>query len=346
MLRLVTDKEPVHRTARRTNPARADRPHSGLRRILLSPFKAIGTSDDADALATGLTETLASALAHFEEFELIDPGAGLRAVETDGALEAGRHLAAHYILEGSVQIAGKRVRVGAQLVDVESGSRVWSETLNREFEDVFDLQDDITAFVASTLGDAVGEEQAQASVHKPDSELTLDELMIRGIQLLHRGSREQNSAAQAIFETVSKADPKGMLPTLCLAWTHLVTVLRQWPLAREDALEHALDLAHGLMRQHPRSAHVHSLTSQVLFTTGDHEQGLAHAKRAYELNPWHADMMICLGAALMWTGSAERGDWKVRKSGRDQPLSGRPLQEASLTRLFSGASPRRRPGSW
>ena len=290
-----------------------------LRRVLLSPFKPIGASEEADALATGLTETLASALAHFEEFELIDPGAGLRAVETEGALEAGRRLAAHFILEGSVQIAGKRVRIGAQLVDVESRSRVWSETLNREFDDVFDLQDDITAFVASTLGDAVSEEQAKASAHKPDADLTLDELMIRGIQFLHRGSREQNNAAQAIFETVSKADPKGMLPTLCLAWTHVAAVLRQWPLACEDALEYALDLARGLMQNHPRSAHVHRLTSQILFIAGDHDQGLAHAKRAYELNPWHADMMICLGAALMWTGSTGEAIAKFEKAVETNP---------------------------
>lgn len=290
-----------------------------LRRVLLSPFKHIGASEDADALATGLTETLASALAHFEEFELIDPGAGIRALKTDGALEAGRQLAAHYILEGSVQIAGKRVRVGAQLVDVDSGSRVWSETLNRDFDDVFDLQDDITAFVASTLGDAVSEEQAKASAHKPDSDLTLDELMIRGIQLLHRGSREQNEAAQAIFGKVSEADPKGMLPTLCLAWTHVVAVLREWPLARTDALEHALALARGLMRQHPRSAHVHRLTSHILFTAGDPDQGLAHAKRAYDLNPWHADMMVCLGSALMWTGSTSEAIAKFEKAVKTNP---------------------------
>jgi adenylate cyclase len=290
-----------------------------LRRVLLSPFRHIGASEDAEALATGLTETLASALAHFEEFELIDPGAGIRAVETEGALEAGHRLDAHYVLEGSVQIAGKKVRIGVQLVDVESGRRVWSETLNRGFEDVFELQDDITAFVASTLGDAVGEEQAKASAHKPTPELTLDEFMIRGIQLLHRGARKTNEAARRIFETVVETDPDSMLPTLCLSWTHAVAVEQGWPLARPDALDHALQLARDLMRRHPRSAHVHRLSSRILFTAGDHDQGLAHARRAYDLNPWHADMMICLGTALMWTGSTDEAIGQFEKAVATNP---------------------------
>ena len=285
-----------------------------LRRVLLSPFRPIGTSEDADVLATGLTETLASALAHFEEFELIDPGAGIRSIESDGALQVGRRLAAHYVLEGSVQVRGKRVRIGVQLVDVESGRRVWSETLNRGFEDLFDLQDDITAFVASTLGDAIGEEQAKASANKQTSDLTLDDLMIRGIQLLHRGAREDNDAARAIFEEVSEADPEGMLPTCCLAWTHMIAIYHGWPLARPDALEYALKLARGLMRRHPRSAHVHRLISFILFTSGDHDHGLEHARRAYDLNPWHADMMICLGLALMWTGSVNDAITQLEKA--------------------------------
>ena len=127
-----------------------------LRRVLLSPFRHLGANADAELLASGLTETLAAALAHFEEFDLIDPNAGLREIERDGTLEAGRRLAAHYILEGTVQVSGQRARIGVQLVDVEAGQRVWSETLNLSFEDVFDLQDDVTAFVASTMGDAVG----------------------------------------------------------------------------------------------------------------------------------------------------------------------------------------------
>lgn len=293
-----------------------------LRRVLLSPFRHLGANEDAEMLSAGLTETLAAALAHFEEFELIDPGAGAQAVAEDGALGAGRSLGAHYVLEGTVQIAGKRVRIVCQLVDVATGRRVWSETLNRAGDDVFELQDEITAFVASTMGDAVGEEQAKASAHKLISDLTLDELMIRGIGLLHRGDRDGNAASRAIFETVCEADPDGMLPTLCLAWTHAVAVRNGWPLSRPDALAHAFDLAQDLMRRHPRSAHVHRLLSHmshILFLRGDHETGLAHARRAYELNPWHADMMICLGTALMWTGDTAESIAHLEKAFATNP---------------------------
>ena len=285
-------------------PFAGDQTRYRVRRVLLSPFRHLGASEDAAMLASGLTETLAAALAHFEEFELIDPNAGLREIDRDGAREAGRRLEAHYILEGTVQVSGQRARIGVQLVDVEAGHRVWSETLNRGFEDMFALQDDVTAFVASTMGDAVGEEQARACAHKPLADLTLDEKMMRGVQLLHRGVPEENAAAREIFETICEVDSESMLPTLCLGWTYLVTARAGWPDPHPDPLNRAREITRGLMHKHPRSAHVHRLISQILFQAEEHDQGLAHARRAYDLNPWHADMMVTLGIALMYSGDA------------------------------------------
>ena len=140
-----------------------------LPKILLAPFRPLGASSDTAALAEGVTETLAAALAHFEEFELIDPGSAQDLVAERGARAAGRTLDATYVLEGSLQLASAKVRIGVQLVEASSGRRVWSETFDRDALDVFALQDEITAIVASTLGEAVGEEQAKAIADMPDS---------------------------------------------------------------------------------------------------------------------------------------------------------------------------------
>lgn len=288
-------------------------------RVLLTPFRHIGANPDAEALAAGLTETLASALAQFEEFDLIDPGIGLRAVAADGGLQAGQDLNAHFVLEGTVQIAGKKVRISVQLVDVETSQRVWSETHSRDFEDVFDLQDDITAFVASTMGDAVGEERAKASAHKPLSELSIDEAMLRGLQLMHLGGKDQLGQALAIFEKARASDPDGLFPSLCLAWCHILHVNYGWPLARPDALDYCDQLARDLVRRFPRSAHAHRLRSFVSRIGGDHAQALTHARRAYALNPWHADMMITLGSTLMMHGDIEEAIYQLERAFATNP---------------------------
>lgn len=270
--------------------------------VLVSPFRHLGSGGDAASLASGLTETLAAALAHFEEFKIIDPGSATHKISNLGTLDAGRQLGVEYVLEGSVQISGQKVRVGVQLIDVASGSRVWSDTINREFEDAFELQDDITAFVASTMSDAVGEEWAKAILAKPDAALDPHEQMIRGLQLLHRGNPKDCANARAFFEKLVQSDPNGMFPKLCLCWTYASELSGGWPLGREDALEFSLREMRDLMRRYPRSAHIHRLVSRLCIFDGDHAQGVAHAERAYELNPYNSDMMMALGLANLWNG--------------------------------------------
>ena len=148
-----------------------------------------------------MTETLAVALTRFEEFELIDPGT-VEALSEHGSQEAGRQLGATYVLEGSVQLAAGKARVGVQLIDAGSGERVWSETLERESDDIFALQDDISAFVAATLGEAVLEEHARAIAQKADADLDAYEMLVRGLRHLHRVNPQDNQVARGYFEQV------------------------------------------------------------------------------------------------------------------------------------------------
>jgi adenylate cyclase len=278
-----------------------------LPRILLAPFRHLGGHGDAEALASGLTETLAAALAHFEEFELIDPGSAAEPMAAQGASAAGRLLGASYVLEGSVQLALGKARIGVWLVDAASGERVWSETLDRGLEDVFALQDDITAFVASTMGEAVGEEQARAIAHKADADLNAYETMVRGIQHLHRANPEDNRIARGYFEKVLASRPNHYFPGLCLCWTYALELINGWPSPRDDALEYSLSLTRDMLRRHDRSAHLHRLVGRLLLLAGDHEQALAHTERSYRLNPHHSDMVMSYGFALVWSGRPGEG---------------------------------------
>ena len=273
-------------------------------RVLLAPFHHLGGQADAEALAAGLTETLAAALAHFEEFELIDPGSAREAIAAQGALAAGRQLGSSYILKGSVQLALGKARIGVQLIDVARGERVWSETLDRSLDDVFALQDDITAFVASTMGEAVSEEQARAIVGKEDSALDAYETMVRGIQHLHRVNPEDNRTARDYFEKVMALKPDHHFPTLCLCWTYVIELINGWSSPREDALDYSLGLVRDLLRRNDRSAHLHRLMGRLLLLAGDHDKGLAHSERCHQLNPYHSDMVMSYGFALMWSDHA------------------------------------------
>ena len=156
------------------------------------------------------------------------------------------------------------------------------------------------------MSDAVGEEQAKAIAQKSDSELTPREQIVRGLQLLHRVNRKDNEAARRHFEDVLRSDPEGLWPKLCLCWTYAVELSGGWPTTRVDALDFTLNEILDLMRRYPRSAHIHRLMSRLRFFDGDYQQGVAHAERAYELNPYHSDMMIALGMARLWNGEPDQ----------------------------------------
>lgn len=288
-------------------------------KIVLAPFQCIGDSSDGQALSHGLTATLTTALAKFEEFTLIDPSTLSDETASGDILNTSRQQGAEFVLTGKVQTAASKVRIGVSLISTASGQPVWSETLTRELEDVFDLQDDITAFIASTMSDAVGEEEAKAIAGKSLEQLSGKELWIRGIELLHNITYEDNQAAMAIFEKVRSVDPDALFPSLCLCWTYTIEMASGWPLSKENANEFCLEEMRRLMRLHPRSAHIHRLTSRLCYFKGDHADGLAHARRAYELNPFHSDMMVTLGTALMWDGSPEDAREILEKAYRTNP---------------------------
>jgi adenylate cyclase len=278
-----------------------------LPKILLAPFRHLGSSGDAEALAAGVTETLASALAHFEELELIDPGCARDLVAERGGLAAGRQLGATYVLEGSLQIALGKVRVGVQLVDALSGRRVWSETVDRSTDDIFALQDDVTAFVASTVGEAVGEEQARAMADLPDAALDPYQLLLRGQQRLHRMTPEDVGVARELFERALRLAPDAYYLTIFLCWTCASTLANGWPSPRPDALDRCLALMRDVLHHHDRSAQAHRLMARLVSLRGDHGEALAQSERALRLNPYNSDMMMSHGYILARAGRAAEG---------------------------------------
>ncbi len=275
-----------------------------LPKVLLAPFRPLGAAADTAALADGVTETLASALAHFEEFELIDPGSVQALVAEHGARAAGRQLGATYVLEGTLQLASAKVRIGVQLVDAASGRRVWSETLDRDALDVFALQDEVTAIVASTAGEAVGEEQAKAIADKPDSALDAYQRMVRGLQHLHRLTPADVAQARGHFERALELAPEQYFLTLCLCWTYAAELGSGWPSPRADALEHCLALMGDVVRRHDRSAHAHRLMARLAALQGDYAEAVAQSERSLHLNPFNSDMMMSHAYIIARAGRA------------------------------------------
>ena len=135
------------------------------------------------------------------------------------------------------------------------------------------------------VGEALHVEQAQKISQKTIAELTNYELMVRGLQHLHRINYEDNQIARDLFEQVRIREPEQYFPILCFVWTYAIELQYGWPSSEVDALDPCRDLTHQLLRRHDRSAQLHRIMSRLFLLSGNHDQALAHIERAYQLNP-------------------------------------------------------------
>jgi hypothetical protein len=112
-----------------------------------------------------------------------------------------------YVLEGSIQRSGNRLRVNVQLIDAESGTHLWAERFDKPVADLFDMQDEIVARLANTLGYELVRAEAKKSARS--SNLDAIDLMMRGWSVLWKPiTKESTASARDYFERASKIDPQ------------------------------------------------------------------------------------------------------------------------------------------
>ena len=127
--------------------------------VVVLPFKHVGDDVDLAALADGLTEEIGTGLSRFRYLSVVSSASAARVKGEAGDERAlGARLGARYVLEGSLRKSGSAVRVSAQLVDTETGARLWAETYNRDLgtSSTFEVQDDVSARIVATVADSFG----------------------------------------------------------------------------------------------------------------------------------------------------------------------------------------------
>src|SRR5262249_51653693 len=112
-----------------------------------------------------------------------------------------------YIVEGSVRKAGGRVRINVQLIDAETDRHVWAERYDREIEDIFAIQDDVTTSIVAILPGRIEAATRVRAEHKPTESMAAFECVMSARLLHHRATRQDNAAAMAMVERAISLDP-------------------------------------------------------------------------------------------------------------------------------------------
>jgi len=181
--------------------------------IVALPFANLSGDPSQDYFADGITENLTTDLSRLSgAFVIARNTAFTFKGKNADAREIGKELGVRYVLEGSVQRDAGRVRVNAQLVDAESGAHLWADRFEENIADLFKLQDQVVARLASTLGVALTNAEAEkgARSKNPDAvDLTMQgsALIWRGIQQPSNERRESEKEAKALFDRALEIDP-------------------------------------------------------------------------------------------------------------------------------------------
>jgi adenylate cyclase len=191
----------------------------------------------------------------------------------------GRELNVRYVLEGSVRKAGDRVRITAQLVEAVGRQQLWAARFDRELNDIFALQDDMTSNVVSALHVRLVEGEQARVWHRGTKNFEAWECMMQGLQLFRHFTKDDNSKARVLFRKALDLDPNYAMGFVWLAWTYWSDARFHWADAGDDALT-PRRRARALREQHrrqsvrgPRSARRHLSDEEVV-------------RRGHR--PWHA----------------------------------------------------------
>ena len=263
---------------------------SDQRRIAVLPFANISGDPDNAYFSDGLTEEMISRLSRIGELGVIARTSAMRYKDTDkGIDQIGRELSVGTVLEGSVRKAGDRVRITAQLIDVASQEHLWSADYDRDLEDVFAIQSEISEAVTQALKLALVSTRAPSSPTKGADNIEAYTLYLKGQYMaLNNWTKDAHEQSISFYEQALAIDPD-----YAPAYAGLAHVLNKGTLIRavqpSEAHPKAKEMAERALALDPNLADAwYALAYAEIDGYWDWEAGEQALKRALEIDPNHA----------------------------------------------------------
>lgn len=289
--------------------------------LAVLPFANLTGAADKDYLVDGIVVDLIAALSRIPVFFVIAASSTftLKGQRVDLA-EVGQRLGVRYILEGSIQSAGDRLRISTQLVEAETGHMIWSNRIAGRLDEIFDLQDAVTEQVAAAIEPSVILAESRRAQDKPTTELSAYDLCL---QAMPRADRlpdfDSFVAARTLLEQALELDPgyvraKGLICRLCLVarserWLNLEDAAACLPLAEDVAANPAKD-----------AIALAFAGFAIAFLGRDQRRGLLIVRQAYALNPNSCHVLNALGWVHGYLGENDSAIDHFSRSIRINPL--------------------------
>jgi adenylate cyclase len=194
-------------------PSRTRRSDDGLPlpdkpSIAVLPFQNMSGDPEQEYFADGMVEEIITALSRMRWLFVIARNSSFAYKgRTVDVKQVGRELGVRYILEGSVRKAGNRVRISGQLIDTATGAHLWADRIDGGLDDIFDLQDQVTASVVGAISPKLEQAEIERARRKPTESLDAYDYYLRGLASHNQWNREGNAEALSSFYRAIELDP-------------------------------------------------------------------------------------------------------------------------------------------
>jgi TolB-like protein len=290
--------------------------------IAVLPFTNMSGDPEQEYFADGITEDLITALSQFRSLFVIARNSSFvfkgKAID---AKQIAREVGVRYLLEGSVRRSGNRVRITGQLIEASTATHLWADHFDGDLQDIFELQDNVTASVAGAIGPKLQQAEIDRAKRKPTERLDAYDYYLRGMANLHDVGRESTTEALHLFARAIQLDPDFASAYGMAAWCYN---LRKWNGWMTDPTQETVEterLARRAVVLARDDAVPLCAGGFALAIVGDLEFGARCIDRALFLNPNLADAWYFGGWVSSLLGEPDVGIERIQRAMRLNPIA-------------------------
>jgi len=309
--------------------------------IAVLPFQNMSGDPEQEYFADGIVEDIITALSRLRQLFVIARNSSFvyKGLAVD-VKQVSRDLGVRYVLEGSVRKAANRIRITAQLIDAPTAVHLWAERFDGALEDIFDLQDQVTARVVGEIAPKIEQAEIERAKRKPTDSLDAYDYYLRGRANLNRGTRDATDEALSQFYQALQLDPDFASAHAMASWCHFWRKVNGWMTDRLPEIAEGARLARRAVELGEDDAVALTRSGHALgHLAGDLDGSIALTDKALVLNPNLASAWFLGGFLRVWSGESDGATEYFERAMRLSPLDPemyRMQAGLAMAHLFAG----------
>jgi adenylate cyclase len=293
--------------------------------IAVLPFTNMSGDPEQEFFSDGITEDIITALSKISSLLVVARNSTFTYKgHTIDLKRVSHEQGVRYVLEGSVRKVGKRVRVTAQLIDATTGHHMWAERYDRDLEDIFAVQDEITREVVIALDVRLSKGEQARFWSGGTTNLKAWECVRLGAELFNQIDLESNLEGARLFKMAIDLDPDYAIAWVMLGWTYFhqadVGSLYRSEEQREAMLNSTVECAQKALELDPSCADAYAELGLCHLSKGEHDQAIAMSEKAVALAPNHSEILATSAVTQIKSGHPKRAFELIRKAMRLCPV--------------------------